>query len=483
MRAEAVAIGSAETARRAQTPRRESHLDEARLDEAFARLRRAHDAEGGLPVDVRRAHLKALRTMVKDRAEDFARAVAEDFGGRSRHETLIAEAAVVLAAIDHALPRLKRWAKRERVGVGWRFWPARGFVLKQPRGVVGILAPWNYPVQLSLMPLVGALAAGCRVLLKPSELAPATAALLAKSIADAFPTELAAAVTGGPEVAAAMTRLPLDGLLFTGSQRVGRQVMAAAAENLTPVALELGGKSPAIVDTTADLAEAATAIMAGKLLNAGQTCVAPDYVLVPRARRDDFVVACRAAARRLYPDPAGPDYTAIRGEAMRARLVNLQAGLDAVPLFDVTLPPPKLAPALLLDPPAGSAVMREEIFGPLLPVVGYESLDEAIAAVNGRSQPLALYWFGRDRARLRTVLDRTLSGGVGVNDTVVHVAVEALPFGGVGASGFGAYHGRAGFDAFTHRRAVFAQSRLSPTRFLRPPYGQRAERLLKLLLR
>ena len=457
--------------------------DSDSLLEAFSRQRTAFERDGGLSPETRRAALKTLRTVIKARSDDFAKTVAADFGGRSRHETLIAEIGVLLGAIDHALPRLARWAKPERVAVGWRFWPARGRVMKQPLGVVGVLAPWNYPVQLALMPVVAALAAGCRTLVKPSELTPATSALLADTLADSFAPEVLAAVTGGPEVAERMSRLPFDALIFTGSGRVGRQVMAAAADNLTPIILELGGKCPAIVDESADLDDAAASIMAGKLLNAGQTCVAPDYVLVPRRLRQSFVEACRAAASRLYPDPAGPDYSAIRGEAARQRLIRLQEGLQTVPLFPGTLEAPKLAPVAIIDPPDNCAVMREEIFGPLLPIISYDTPDEAVRAVNDRPRPLALYWFGRDRARLGPILERTRSGGVAVNDTVVHAAIEALPFGGVGASGFGAYHGRAGFEAFTHRRAVLLQSRWSGTRFARPPYGALADRLLKLLLR
>jgi coniferyl-aldehyde dehydrogenase len=453
------------------------------LLEAFSRQRTAFDRDGGLAPETRRATLKTLRSVIKARSDDFAKTVAADFGGRSRHETLIAEIGVLLGAIDHALPRLAYWARPERVAVGWRFWPARGRVMKQPLGVIGVLAPWNYPVQLALMPVVAALAAGCRALVKPSELTPATSALLADTLAETFAPEILAAVTGGPEVAERMSRLPFDALIFTGSGRVGRQVMAAAADNLTPVVLELGGKSPAIVDESADLDDAAASIMAGKLLNAGQTCVAPDYVLVPRRLQQSFVEACRAAASRLYPDPVGPDYSAIRGEAARQRLIGLQEELQTVPLFPCTLEAPKLAPVAIIDPPDDSAVMREEIFGPLLPIVSCDTPDEAVRAVNARPRPLALYWFGRDRARLGAILERTRSGGVAVNDTVVHAAIEALPFGGVGASGFGAYHGRAGFDAFTHRRAVLLQSRWSGTRFARPPYGPLADRLLKLLLR
>lgn len=461
----------------------EASSGEDRLLQVFAEQRQAFDRDGGLSLEARRFELKKLRALVKERAEDFAKAIAEDFGGRSRHETLIAEIGVLLGAIDQAIPRLVRWAKPERVALGWRFWPAQGRIIKQPLGVVGVLSPWNYPVQLALMPVVAALAAGCRVLGKPSELTPATSALLAETVAQSFAPEVLATVVGGPEVAARMTRLPLDGLIFTGSGRIGREVMAAAAENLTPIILELGGKSPAIVDDTADLDEAAASIMTGKLLNAGQTCVAPDYVLVPEKLRATFIEACRTAAQRLYPDPTSADYSAIRGADARERLIRLQEELEAVPLFDRELQAPKLTPAILVDPPRDSPAMQEEIFGPLLPVISYDGLDEALSVINSHPRPLALYWFGRDRARLRPVLERTLSGGVVVNDTVIHAAIDALPFGGVGASGFGAYHGRAGFDAFTHRRAVLLQSRWSGTRFARPPYGPLADRVLKLLVR
>jgi coniferyl-aldehyde dehydrogenase len=454
------------------------------LETAYQTLRMAQQTRGALTVAERVERLRRLREMVKANAEAFAAAVDADFGGRSRHETLVSEVGVVLAAVDHAVPRLRRWAADERVAVGWRYWPASGRVVKQPLGIVGVLAPWNYPIQLSLMPVVGALAAGCRVLLKPSEFAPGTAELLRNIVASAFSPDEFTVVTGGADTAAALARLPLDKLVFTGSGRVGREVLRAAADNLTPVLLELGGKSPVLIDRSADLQQAAAAIMTGKLLNAGQTCVAPDHVLVPVELRESFIAACRKAARKLYPDGGnGPDYSAVNGEPHRARLRALQAGLTVEPLFSATLAEPKLAPALLIEPPPGSAVVQEEIFGPLLPILTYQHLDDAIARLNTGPTPLALYLFGRDSTRIDRVIARTRSGGVAVNETVLQVAIEALPFGGLGGSGYGAYHGRAGFDAFTHRRAVFTQSRWSGTRLMRPPYGPLAERVLRLLLR
>ena len=391
---------------------------------------------------------------------------------------MISEIGVVIAAIDHALPRLARWSRPDRVAVGWRFWPARAQVLKQPLGIVGIIAPWNYPVQLALSPLVGVLASGCRAVLKPSEQAPETAAALCAAIARHLDPDLVLAIDGGVEEAAAMSGLAFDKLLFTGSTETGRRVMRAAADNLVPVLLELGGKSPVIVDASADIGRAAADIVAGKLLNAGQTCIAPDYVLLPRAAIAPFVAAAKAAAMRMRPDPDGPEVTTVCRAADRERLARLVEGLDIVPLLDGKITA-GVSPCLVIDPPDDAAVMREEIFGPVLPLIPYDDLMEVFAHLDRRPVPLALYWFGRDSARREIVLARTRSGGVAINDTIMQVAVEGLPFGGWGASGTGAYHGRAGFDAFTHRRSVLTQSRFSGTRLLRPPYGHVADTVLR----
>ena len=453
------------------------------LRDAYGVLRGAWDEQGGLSLAARQASLRRLRSAIKARAEAFAVALDTDFGGRSRHETLVAEIMTVLGSIDHALPRIARWAAPERAAVGPRFWPARARIVKQPLGVVGILGPANFPVQLCLLPLVGAIAAGCRALVKPSELTPATADLIGACLREAFAGDEVSPVAGDASVAVAMTRLPLDHLLFTGSTGNGRKVMAAAADHLTPVTLELGGKSPVLIDETADIEAAARSVIAGKLMNGGQTCVAPDYVLVARPLRDAFVTAAKRAAQALYPDPEGPGYTAVRDEGARHRLAALQEGQAVVPLFDRPLAPPKVTPALVIDPAPTSPIMRDEIFGPLLPVLAYDTLDEAIAQVNSLPRALALYWFGADNARLAAVLERTMSGTVAVNETVLHAAIDGLPFGGVGASGIGAYHGRTGFDTFSHRRPIFLQSPRSVTRLLQPPYGARADRIIGFLLR
>ena len=430
----------------------------------------------------RRGHLLALRAAVRDAAEPLAAALDADFGGRPRVETMVAEVGLTLAVIDWTLKRLGAWMRPERVRLPMEFLGAKGRVERVPLGRVGIVGPWNYPVQLTLVPLVAALAGGNRVILKPSEWTPRTSGLLAGIVARAVPDRVRV-VQGGPEVARAVTELPLDGLFFTGSTATGRRVALAAAANLVPVVLELGGKSPAILLPDADIPEAALSLMAGKLFSAGQTCVAPDYLLVPRARMEEVLAALRAAVRRLYPDPDGPDYAAIARPQDRERLEGLLRGHRAVPLMEPMPHAPKLGAWAVIDPDPESALMQEEIFGPVLPLVPYDDLAEAEAFANARPQPLAAYAFGRDRAACEGVLARVRSGGAVVNDCITHVAAHPLPFGGAGDSGMGAYHGEEGFRSFTRPRSVMVASRWSPVRMARPPFGARVERIIRLLLR
>jgi coniferyl-aldehyde dehydrogenase len=345
---------------------------------------------------------------------------------------------------------------------------------------------------LTLCPLVAALAAGDRALLKPSELTPRVSALLAELAAKYFDPDLVSVVLGDAETGRAFVALPFDHLLFTGSTAVGRQVATAAAANLTPVTLELGGKSPAIFDPSCDLAQASARVAAGKLFNAGQTCVAPDYLLVPRGHADAAATAIAAAMRRLYPTlVANPDYTAIVSERHRSRLVALVAEARDAGARIVEINPAgesfadsrKLAPTIVVDAPLSSRLMREEIFGPLLPIVEYDHVDDAIAFVNRGDRPLALYWFGRDAARRARVLSQTISGGVTVNDCLLHFVQEGQPCGGVGASGVGAYHGAWGFQTFSKLKPVFHQSNLSGFPLLRPPYGKLTDFVLGALKR
>ena len=373
-----------------------------------------------------------------------------------------------------------------RVGAGWRLWPARAQVRPEPLGVVGVIAPWNYPVNLALIPLATAIAAGNHVFLKPSEHTPKTSQWLRELLADVFPPDRVAVALGDADVGAAFSALPFDHLLFTGSTAVGRKVMAAAARNLTPLTLELGGKSPAIVCADADIAKAAARIATGKWFNAGQTCIAPDYILVDRRVREDFLRALRAQVPGRYAGAGAGDYTRIINPGQHARL---EAHLDDARrrgLAVETLAPLSgqgvIAPTLILEPGEDASVMGEEIFGPLLPVIGFERLDDAIARVNAGERPLALYVFARGKADIERVLQHTLAGGVTVNDCLLHFAANRLPFGGVGASGMGAYHARAGFDAMTKQLPVLWQSPLAASDWLKPPYA-RIEGLLKLLLR
>lgn len=435
---------------------------------------------------LRDERLARLDAMLEQWGERLCAAVDADFGQRDSCLTLLADVVPVRAAIRHARRHLRRWMQPQRAAVHWLFLPARSQVCYQPLGVIGIIGAWNYPLQLLLAPLVDALAAGNRALLKPSELAPRTAAALQQAVAEFFAAEEVAVVLGDRELAASFAALPFDHLVFTGSTAVGRQVAAAAAAQLTPLTLELGGKSPAIVDATADITACARRLVWGKLFNAGQSCVAPDYVLVARPLLPALVAALQAAAAAQYPDGSGS--TSIINDHHFARVQQLlhdaeSRGARAVPLCRAGLGARQMEPQLLVDVNDSMAVMQEEIFGPLLPLLVYDTPEQALAYVNARPRPLALYWFGRDRGRRQQVLHGTLAGGVSINDTVLQLAQAQLPFGGVGASGYGHYHGDYGFRRLSLQKAVFVQSPLSGMRLLYPPYGTVARRLLAFLLR
>ncbi|HYL77092.1 MAG TPA: coniferyl aldehyde dehydrogenase, partial [Bryobacteraceae bacterium] len=412
------------------------------LEETFARQREAFASAPYPPAADRRANLKRLLDTVLRHQDQIAAAIDRDFGGRSRDEVLFSEIYVAVNAIKHARRHVHHWMTARPRNVGWTLQPATAFVLPQPLGVVGIIVPWNYPVFLSIAPLAGALAAGNRVLLKLSEHTPETSALLGQIIEETFPEDLVAVIAGDAAAGQAFSALPFDHLLFTGATAVGRDVMGAAARNLTPVTLELGGKSPAIIAPGANIERAAADIAYGKLLNAGQTCIAPDYVLVPEAIRERFIDALRKAVARYYPDG---QYTSIINEKHFARLRGYLDEARARGVEAVTLGAGggrRIAPTVLIDPPEDLAVMRDEIFGPILPLKTYHTIDEAIAYVNDRPRALALYLFARDRRVIDRVLTRTVAGGVCINDTLLHIAAEDLPFGGVGPSGMGHYHGR-----------------------------------------
>lgn len=470
-------------------------MDIATLTDLLPQLEHLRAAHRRQPPDYRQriADLDRLAAAVRGHREELVKAISADFGRRSRHETLVAEVMTTLDEIDYARKHLRAWMRPRRRAMNLSFLPARAEIRYQPLGVIGVVAPWNYPFQLGLIPLASAIAAGNHVMLKPSEFTPRTAELVARLLSDVFPSDRVAVVQGDAEVGAAFCRLPFDHLLFTGSTPVGRAVMAAAASNLTPVTLELGGKSPALIAPGYPIERAAERIAAGKCFNAGQTCVAPDYVLVPRDQRDEFARAYLASVRRRYPSLASnPDYTAVVNHRQATRLREWlddarDRGVTVIQYRpDSEVPPPGvevIPPTVLLDPPDEARVMQEEIFGPLLPIKSYDSHDAAIDYINRRDRPLAFYPFDRDSARLRRTLDAVVAGGVCVNDTLLQFGQHELPVGGVGPSGMGRYHGRAGFDTFSHAMPVVHQSRLNSVWLLDPPFGKLADFVVKLLTR
>jgi coniferyl-aldehyde dehydrogenase len=470
--------------------------DSAGLRALFDAQHQASRAQIEVPLALRRDRLLRIRALLDEHGAELAQAVNADFGVRSPQLTEIADIFVLRSLLSNTLRQLPKWMKPVKVRTPLYLQPSRAFLQRQPLGVVGVVSPWNYPVQLSLGPVITALAAGNRVMLKPSELTPRTSALLAKLLGQSFAPDELCVVQGDGQLAAEFAGLPFDHLFFTGSTAVGRKVAEAAAANLTPTTLELGGKSPCIIDASCDIDKAAIKIAHGKLLNAGQTCIAPDYVLLPQGSETAFGEAFARAVATLFPSITGnPDYAAIisprhlerlqallaqaEGEGARLRVVQpVQPGMAGVGAASR-----QMAPVLAFDVPVTSKLLSEEIFGPILPVIPYASIDEAIRYVNARPRPLALYWFGTDTGSRDHVLARTVSGGVTVNDTLMHIAHENLPFGGVGESGWGAYHGETGFLRLTQQKPVMVQSKWARGDLFYPPYGKRFEQVMGLLKR
>ena len=448
--------------------------------------RQAYAAHPYPPLEQRQQWLKSLRQLLSDEREVLIDAISQDFSHRSADETLFAELMPSLHGIDYTLKHLKRWMKPSARSVDVMFQPASAHVMYQPLGVIGIIVPWNYPLYLAMGPLIGALAAGNRVMLKLSEFTPATGRLLKDLLGRIFPEDWVAVVLGEADVAVAFSGLAFDHLLFTGSTQVGKLVMRAAAEHLTPVTLELGGKSAAIVSADVPLKDAAQRIAWGKSLNAGQTCIAPDYVLVPENRVQGFVDAYRQVMHSFYPTLIdNPDYTAIINERQLARLEHLKTdavakGARLIPLYEQGQGR-RMAHCLVLDVNDDMQVMQEEIFGPLLPVVAYRDLEQALAYITERPRPLALYYFGYNKVEQQRVLQNSHSGGVCINETLLHVAVDDLPFGGVGPSGMGRYHGHEGFLTFSHAKSVLAKQRVNSSLAIYPPYGRKLGRLVQKL--
>ncbi len=438
------------------------------------------------PLSVRKDRLKRAAAMIRDHAERFCDALSEDFGHRSREQSMITDIGGSIGPIDHALKNLDKWAKPEKRGVQFplNLLGAKAWVEYQPKGVIGVIAPWNFPVNLVMSPLAGVFAAGNRAMVKTSEYTPVTAALFEEIVGRYFdPTELAF-VSGGPEVGKAFAELPFDHLLFTGATGIGRHILHAAADNLTPVTLELGGKSPVIVGKGADVKQVSERVAVGKMLNAGQICLAPDYVLVPSDQEGAVVEGLKTAASAMYPTLlSNPDYTSVVNdrhyqrlnewiEDARAKGATVEVVNPANEDFASTNSR-KMPLHIVRDVTDDMTLMQEEIFGPVLPVRRYDGIESAIAEVNRRDRPLGLYYFGGDEGERRRVMDRTISGGVTLDDVIFHVSMEDLPFGGVGPSGMGSYHGMDGFRTFSHAKAVYKQSKLDVAKIagLKPPYG------------
>ena len=432
--------------------------------------------------------LKRLKTSLLKHNEAMTTALNDDFSCRCKDVTTIGELIPIVAAINYATAHIKKWMKTKKRHLPLTMQPASAQIVYQPLGVVGIIVPWNYPVSMTLTPLITALSAGNRSIIKLSEFTPETNKVITAVLAEAFDEDQVAVVTGEAEIGAAFSSLPFDHILFTGSTVVGKHVMRAAAENLTPVTLELGGKSPTIIDEKIPLADIMERIVFGKSFNAGQTCTAPDYILCPASRRDEVVEHYRRVFSHMYPSiKDNNDYTSIVNQRQFDRLQGYlrdakEKGANIIPVNpaneDMSHGTRKIVPHLVLDASPGMKILEDEIFGPILPIITYKDLDEAIAYINDRPRPLALYLFSYDKATQQRVLHETHSGGVSINDTLMQSAVDSLPFGGIGESGMGHYHGWEGFQAMSKAKSVFKKGRINGAKSIYAPYGTAIQKFL-----
>lgn len=462
-------------------------MDSMGLADIFLCLKHRADLHPYPTLTERRGLLTSLHRALLAHQQPFVAALTEDFGHRPGHETLLTDLVPTLRLIHYCIRHLGCWMKGRRRRVGWIFWPASAKVVPQPLGVVGVISPWNFPISMAIPPVACALAAGNRVMLKVSEFTPATNRQLRQLLADAGLGDWVVLIEGDGEVASQFAALPFDHLLFTGSTAVGRKVMTAAAANLTPVTLELGGKSPVVVAPDADLQAAAERILFGKGINNGQACVAPDYLLVPRGQLEEMATRLATVFNQRYPDAVNnPDLASIINDRHWQRLVNLMADAESKgakvqpcqPLAAGGRWPRRMPLQLLLQVNDQMVVMEEEIFGPLLPLVPYDEIDDALAFIRLRPRPLAFYLFTQDQALIARCERETHAGALVINDTLFHVAVDDLPFGGIGASGMGSYHGPEGFLTFSKVKPVVRQRRPAATRWVQAPYRRWFHKLL-----
>ncbi len=463
------------------------------MQKILDRQKRAYLNDGLVSNEVRHDRLERAVNVIKKNEDRLVDAMSADFGHRSRHQSIFSDIALSISPLRHAQKNLKRWRKSEKRSAMFplNLLGAKARIDYQPLGVVGLISPWNFPVNLTFAPLAGVLSAGNRVMIKPSEYTPETSNAMAKAISEEFDADEIAVVLGGPETGAAFSGLPFDHLLFTGATSIAKHVLSAAAQNLVPVTLELGGKSPVIVSESANMDSAAGAIMAGKMMNAGQICLSPDYVFLPKNRVQEFVESSKKAVAKTFPTLIdNPDYTSVINEKHFDRLSGYideakQKGVEVVEINPANedfrqQAHNKIPPTLIIDPPEELQVMQDEIFGPVMPIKSYDQVEETISYVNDRPRPLGLYYFGSNSKEESDVLNRTTSGGVTINDVVMHYLQEDLPFGGIGPSGMGSYHGEDGFKRFSHAKAIYTQTKLGAVlEALRPPYGDSILKMAK----
>ncbi|MEL7042668.1 MAG: coniferyl aldehyde dehydrogenase [Pseudomonadota bacterium] len=450
----------------------------------LAKQKAAHIRDGIPSAEQREAWIDKSIDLLVTHGEALSKAMAEDFGHRSVDQSNLTDIAGSIGALKFSKKHMRKWMRPEKRKVEFPLGllGSKAYIQYQPKGVIGVISPWNFPVNLTFAPLANVFAAGNRAMIKPSEFTEETSALMAELIAKYYTEEEVAVVTGGPDVGAAFSKLPFDHMIFTGATSIAHHVMRAAADNLVPLTLELGGKSPVILGKSADLEKAAGRIMAGKTLNAGQICLAPDYAFVPEDKTRDFVGAAQAAIGKMYPSGLkdNDDYTSVVNQRHYDRLNSYlddarEKGAEVIEINPQNenfsqQPHHKMAPHIVVNPTDDMKVMQDEIFGPILPLKSYSDTKDAVAYVNDHPRPLGLYYFGDDANERDMVLNNTTSGGVTVNDVIFHVAQEDLPFGGVGPSGMGAYHGRDGFFEFSHKKAIYTQTGNEILAMMRPPY-------------
>jgi len=457
------------------------------LSTLFEAQRKAYSLNPYADVRLRTHRLQQLELMLQKYETTFAQAIHDDFGSRHVDETRFLDFFSSYASIRHAMKHVKKWMKPEKRSVSMLFQPAKARILHQPLGVVGIVVPWNYPLFLAIAPMVSALSAGNHVMVKMSESTPKFGACFAKAIREFFNDDEVCIINGDVDVAIEFTSLDFDHILYTGSTGVGKLVMSAAANHLTPVTLELGGKSPTIIDSDCDLEKAAQRIMLGKLINAGQTCVAPDYILIPENMEDEFIQYAKKAAAKYYPDWQNKDFTSIINEKEYARQQKMVSEMGDKYRIEPLLEgndqdaSRKICPRIVVNPDPSTLCIKEEIFGPLLPMITYKDLAEAIDYVNNGERPLALYIFSNNKNHVNQILTQTHSGGVAVNECILQTALETLPFGGIGPSGMGHYHGIDGFKTFSKAKSIFYQSKINGAGLLTPPYQGFTKKLIALI--